>query len=375
MWPADGPGFRPRPAEVDGRVPLRRHRTSSTGCVSTLRSSTSPSVPSTSTGPTALSGARQREVFRTHQLRAADAHRSQPLVAAGSRRSSPGGTSTGFLYLTDVGEAENPTKLVSVRRHGANVDSPYPVILPADGPAIYAAEHDATGVHGSYLVYRSDVWHRGSAFGDAGILARFNLGLAFKRAEHDWIGYDTQQSRSTGTNVDPVRGGFDTPRARLVRVSPAGASDLDRGTARGDRRPLPEARSLTLAGSASRRRAVGRSGDEQHPAERLAALDVGMGGRASATAGRCRSMTTRSSPRGDVGEQAGDHRRGPAGTRSSSAPRKYPVSVWLFGRMLRDVERARPPTRPASPTRDAAPPVGEARADSPAGSRPRPSRR
>ena len=28
--------------------------------------------------------------------------------------------------------------------------------------------------------------------------ARFNVGLAFKRAGQDWIGYDTQQSRSTG---------------------------------------------------------------------------------------------------------------------------------------------------------------------------------
>ena len=46
--------------------------------------------------------------------------------------------------------------------------------------------------------YRSDVWHRGSAFGAPGT-ARFNIGLAFKRAEHDWIAYDTQQSRSTGT--------------------------------------------------------------------------------------------------------------------------------------------------------------------------------
>jgi hypothetical protein len=102
----------------------------------------------------------------------------------------------GFLYLSDVTEAENPTLMVAIR-DAAAMDSPYPVVLPAMEPAIYAAERPATGVRGSYLAYRSDVWHRGSAFGAAGT-ARFNLALAFKRAGQDWIGYDQQQSRSTG---------------------------------------------------------------------------------------------------------------------------------------------------------------------------------
>lgn len=103
---------------------------------------------------------------------------------------------TGFLYLSDVTEGENPTRLVSVQ-DSASVDSPYPVILPQMDRSIYAAERPALGVRGSYLAYRSDVWHRGAAFGEPGS-ARFTLGLAFKRAGQDWIGYDTQQSRSTG---------------------------------------------------------------------------------------------------------------------------------------------------------------------------------
>jgi hypothetical protein len=103
---------------------------------------------------------------------------------------------TGFLYLSDVTERENPTRLVSLR-DSAGVDSPYPVILPQMDREIYAAEQPAAGIRGSYLAYRSDVWHRGAAFGGSNT-ARFNLGLAFKRAGQDWIGYDTQQSRSTG---------------------------------------------------------------------------------------------------------------------------------------------------------------------------------
>jgi hypothetical protein len=101
----------------------------------------------------------------------------------------------GFLYLSDVSEHENPTLMVSAL-DGAAVSSPYPVVLPAMEPGLYAAERACTAVRGSYLAYRSDTWHRGSAFGAPGT-ARFNLALAFKRAGQDWIGYDAQQSRST----------------------------------------------------------------------------------------------------------------------------------------------------------------------------------
>jgi hypothetical protein len=104
---------------------------------------------------------------------------------------------TGFLYLTDVTLDENPTRLVSVR-DSVTINSPYPVILPKMNRQLYAAERSAPGVRGSYLAYRSDVWHRGAPF-TAPRTARFNLGLAFKRSGQDWIGYDTQQSRSTGS--------------------------------------------------------------------------------------------------------------------------------------------------------------------------------
>jgi hypothetical protein len=102
----------------------------------------------------------------------------------------------GFLYLTDVTEDENPTRLVSVRDSAA-ITSPYPVTFPNMDPDVYAAERPAPGVRGSYLAYRSDVWHRGTDFRSPGT-ARVLVALAFKRAGQDWIGYDTQQSRSTG---------------------------------------------------------------------------------------------------------------------------------------------------------------------------------
>ncbi len=102
----------------------------------------------------------------------------------------------GFLYLSDVLESDNPTRLVPLGR-SAHVTSPYGVVMPDMDPQLYADERAAPGVRGSYLAYRSDVFHRGAPFGSPGT-ARFTAGTAFKHAHHDWIGYDQQQSRSTG---------------------------------------------------------------------------------------------------------------------------------------------------------------------------------
>ncbi len=102
----------------------------------------------------------------------------------------------GFLYLSDVRESDNPTRLVPLAR-STHVTSPYGVVMPDADPQLYADERAAPGVRGSYLAYRSDVFHRGAPFGSPRT-ARFTAGIAFKQAQQDWIGYDQQQSRSTG---------------------------------------------------------------------------------------------------------------------------------------------------------------------------------
>jgi hypothetical protein len=101
----------------------------------------------------------------------------------------------GFLYLTDVTEADNPTLVVSVGdtdRHPTRT----PVLTPEAAPEIYAVEQAAVGPRGSYLAYRPDVFHRGSAFGAEGG-GRITLALAFRRAGQDWVGYQQAQSSST----------------------------------------------------------------------------------------------------------------------------------------------------------------------------------
>jgi len=101
----------------------------------------------------------------------------------------------GFLYLSDVTEQDNATRVVSVR-DSVHVKDTRPVVMPDRDPELYRAEHRATGVRGSYLAYRSDVFHRGAPFGGAE-RARFLLALAFKCAGQDWIGYTQAHSQST----------------------------------------------------------------------------------------------------------------------------------------------------------------------------------
>jgi hypothetical protein len=101
-----------------------------------------------------------------------------------------------FLYLSDVTEADNATRVVPLR-DSAHVSEMTPILMPDTDPGLYAAERRATGVRGSYLVYRSDVFHRAAPYAAEG-RSRFMLTLGFKHAGHDWIGYNQAQSVSTG---------------------------------------------------------------------------------------------------------------------------------------------------------------------------------
>jgi hypothetical protein len=82
-----------------------------------------------------------------------------------------------FLYLSDVDEDSAPPRLVPKSRSGVAYDE------------LYEHEVVATGRRGSFLAYRSDVWHRGSDFTrpDA---SRFVLVVAFRPARAEWFGYD-----------------------------------------------------------------------------------------------------------------------------------------------------------------------------------------
>ena len=87
----------------------------------------------------------------------------------------------GFLYLSDVEEGVGPTQILSIG------DSP-----PGTNP------QSAAGRRGSYLAYRTDVWHRGVDLTREGG-SRFLMNIAFKHAHHEWIGFDSfQQNANRG---------------------------------------------------------------------------------------------------------------------------------------------------------------------------------
>ncbi len=193
-WPEDGPGFRSEQQRWMGSFPFEGSGILNRLCVHpSLIDFAERATESTELRLyQAHASAKYAGLTNYEQPMHTDRNHSW-LPAVGQ---PPWWNLTGFLYLSDVTQDENPTRLVSVRDSAA-IDSPYPVILPQMDRDLYAAERSAPGVRGSYLAYRSDVWHRGAPF-CAPRRARFTLGLAFKRAGQDWIGYDTQQSRSTG---------------------------------------------------------------------------------------------------------------------------------------------------------------------------------
>jgi hypothetical protein len=194
VWPDEGPGFRPDQQRWMGAFPFGGSGALDRLCVH--RSVVDFAERALDTPDIRLYQAHASAKYSglTNYEQPMHTDRNHSWLPAGTQ--SPWWNLEGFLYLSDVTDGENPTRMVSVR-HTAGITTPYPVVLPGTDPDLYALERPAPGGRGSYLAYRSDVWHRGAAFGAPGT-ARFVVALAFKRAGQDWIGYDQQQSRSTG---------------------------------------------------------------------------------------------------------------------------------------------------------------------------------
>jgi len=194
-WPADGPGFRADQQRWMGTFPFAGSGALNRLCVNASIVDFAERALGTADIRLYQAHASAKYAGLTNYEQPMHTDRNHSWLPAGIE--SPWWNLEGFLYLSDVTEAENPTRLVSVRETDGFV-SPWEVILPGmKGDRLYEAETAAPGVRGSYLAYRSDVYHRGVDFGSTGT-ARFVVALAFKRAGQDWIGYDAQQSGSTG---------------------------------------------------------------------------------------------------------------------------------------------------------------------------------
>jgi hypothetical protein len=194
QWPDDGPGFRPAQHRWMAAFPFGGGGALNRLCVH-------PAIVDFA------ERALEDDDIRLYQAHASAKYSGvtnyeQPMHIDRNHSWLPAGTAApwwnleGFLYLSDVGDDDNPIRMVSVR-HSTHLGESTPVVMPDTDPALYRSEVRASGVRGSYLAYRSDVFHRAAPFGSEGT-ARFVLALAFKRAGQDWIAYDQAQSDSTG---------------------------------------------------------------------------------------------------------------------------------------------------------------------------------
>ena len=121
--------------------------------------------------------------------------RNHSWLPAGSE--SPWWNLEGFLYLTDVTAEDNPTRLVDVR-DTAHIDNPWGVVMPYMEPGRLrggAARRQASGAPTWPTARTAGTGARPSVRAPVRAIV---LAIAFKNAGVEWIGYDTQQSRSTG---------------------------------------------------------------------------------------------------------------------------------------------------------------------------------
>lgn len=198
VWPPDGPGFRPEQHRWQGLFPFP-----GSGALNVL--SVHPSIVDF------MERALETTDIRMYQVQVSAKYAGltnyeQPMHTDRNhswlppRPGPPWWHVEAFLYLSDVHDGNAPTHLVRV---GDSVGrSPtQPLIMPGGDPEIYAAERAATGVRGSLLAYRSDVFHRGVDLVEPGS-ARFLLNASYKVAGAEWVGYHSIQSRAASAHWD-----------------------------------------------------------------------------------------------------------------------------------------------------------------------------
>ena len=160
----------------------------------------------------------------------------------------------GFLFLSDVDDGTAPTHLVPCG-DAAGHEPTLPIGLPKRDPELFAAERAAAGISGSFLAYRTDVFHRAvDLTTPGGVAVPAERQLQGRRRRLDRVPLVAVEGDVT--RLDRVRRRLDATRARALRLPPTRRPDLDAGAPRHDRRPVPEPRPRPLARRPSRSKTV-----------------------------------------------------------------------------------------------------------------------
>ena len=192
-WPATGPGFRPDQHRWQSFFPF-----AGTGALNRL--CVHPAIVDFAERALLSTDLRLYQALTSAKY-AGETNYEQPMHTdrnhswLPARNVSPWWHLETFLYLSDVHAGNAPTHLVPLGESTGRATTA-PLFMPKGDPELYAAERPAPGVRGSLLAYRTDVFHRGSDLLEPGT-ARFILGVGYKLAGQDWIGYHTHQSKST----------------------------------------------------------------------------------------------------------------------------------------------------------------------------------
>ncbi len=230
VWPDEGPGFRPAQQRWGAAFPFPGSGALNRICVhppsSISPSGRSATTTSGSTRPTPAPSTPASPTTSSRCTSTATTRGSRP------RASRPGGTSKGFLYLTDVTEDDNPTRLVSVR-DTEHIDNPYGVLMPRGNPEVYAAERPALrrpgllpGLPVGHVPPRRPVrlGHRRPHGG--------RRRLQERRHRMDRLRHPAEPIDRDG--VDRLRRGLDATRAGALRLARSRSPGVDRAPARTD---------------------------------------------------------------------------------------------------------------------------------------------
>ncbi|MCU1460957.1 MAG: hypothetical protein JWO37_1032 [Acidimicrobiales bacterium] len=218
VWPPDGPGFRPEQHRWRREFPFAGSGLMNRLCVHDAIVDFAERAMQTTDIRLYQAGVAAKYTGITNYEQPMHTDRNHSWLPA--RREAPWWHVETFLYLSDVDIDHAPTHLVSVR-DAAGRPITAPLFMPAWDPELYAAERPASGVRGSLLAYRPDVFHRAVNLTAPGA-ARFLLNVSYKTAGQDWVGYDSWQSRANGPGWDAFVEGSTPRQLELFGFPPPG---------------------------------------------------------------------------------------------------------------------------------------------------------